>query len=294
MDYLFIPDLNSLRVECCGMAIVPPGWKHHRRNMDTTVIILGEQGSVDLEENSKPLRIEEGSFCILAAGQTHQGTKPCADKARYFWLHFHTPELPYRIDESEAVQILSCSEIARNRLGNSLLLPTSMKLKNPGKLREQFQELLAEDQRGSFTPHTFQLRSKLLLIAFNETVLDSFQDPRRDSLSGLAGTMIQYIHENLSDHSFSVKRLAYDLGYNSDYLNRHFRKIMNQPLNEYIIDKRIELSVRYVTDTNLPFAEIASRSGFSSYRSYIRQFIDRKDLRPSEYRRRHRSMHITN
>lgn len=106
--------------------------------------------------------------------------------------------------------------------------------------------------------------------------------------------MIQRIHESLSDQSFSVKGLAYELGYSGDYLNRHFKNIMNRTLKDYILDKRVELSIRYVTDTDLSIAEIAARTGFSSYRNFIRQFILRKDMQPSEYRRRHRLMRITN
>jgi AraC-type DNA-binding domain-containing proteins len=297
MDYLLISDIESIRSEWCGMAILPPGWKHHRRNMDTTVLILGEQGEIELEEEGVPIKVGEGSFCILSAGRTHQGLNPCAEKIRYFWLHIQTAAPPKKNPEGEALQILSNREIARTRLSNSLLLPASMKLDNPGKLRERFQALLEAQERGSFTPHAFQYLSRLLLIAFNETVIDSFPepaDPGHGEVSGLVGTMIQRIHENLSDQSFSVKGLAYELGYSGDYLNRHFKGIMNRTLKDYILDRRVDLSVRYVTDTDLPIAEIAARAGFSSYRNFIRQFILRKDLQPSEYRRRHRLMHITN
>jgi AraC-like DNA-binding protein len=48
---------------------------------------------------------------------------------------------------------------------------------------------------------------------------------------------------------------------------------------------RRDLALRYVSGSDLPFAEVASMLGFLSYPAFNRAFHDWTDHSPAEYRR---------
>ena len=292
LKYLLIPGIDKIKADMCGMAILPPGWSHQRRMLDTMVLIIGDRGSLVLKEDDTDLVIEPSSIILLRADQFHEGIRPTVEKTRYFWLHFSVPAKTSVISEKEALQIVKSPEIAKSRLSRGLLLPNSIKIELCQKLKDQFQEMLNEYQNRSFTELKYQMMAQLLLINLNELVFKTLSQNSRSLRSGLVNIMIQSIYENLADPDFSVKSLAYDLGYNSEYLNRHFKGIMSITLKSYIIDKRIELARRYLCETSMSLSEISDKTGFSSYRNFVRQFKLRTDQLPSEYRSRFLLMHI--
>lgn len=295
MEYLLIQNLSELWAENCGVAILNPGWIHRKRNIDTSVLILGHQGEVKIQEEKECFSIKPHSYCILSEGHEHWGVEKINEKARYYWIHFKTSEKPQIISEKEALMILKNDEIAQSRLNNSLLIPRYMDLPDTKIIREAFHELLYEQENRLFTYQKYQYNVKLMLINLNKIIFDIVRgNPNKGDNNSLVNKTIQLIYENLTDCNFSVKQLADKLCYNPDYLNRHFKSIMKKSLIEYIVDKRIEYSLVSLIDSDETISVIAGNSGFTSYRNYIQQFKQRKLATPSEYRNRHRIIHITN
>ncbi|MDA3958283.1 AraC family transcriptional regulator [Oceanispirochaeta sp.] len=295
MEFVLLPELSRLYAENCGLAILPPGWIHRKRNIDTSVLILGYQGEVMMSEESSPINIKPSTFCILSEGKNHCGIEKLKEKAKYYWIHFKTASPPQFMSEKEATIILNSKEITKARLNDSLLLPRQLNLQNSNVIREAFHELLYEQQNKSFTDQKYQANAKLMMIKLNEMVFEIYNTNSKDmDNKSIVNKIIHMIYENLTDPNFSVKGLADQMCYNPDYLNRHFKRIMKRSMIEYIIDKRIEYSLVGLIDSDHSLSVIARNSGFSSYRNFIRQFKLRKNVIPSEYRNRHRMMHITN
>lgn len=276
----------------CGMAVLPPGWSHEERALDTMVLILGDQGTLTLEEEGTVLPVAPSHLTLLRADTVHRGLKPTSDKTRYFWLHFKTGPGVRVIPEKEALQILENPEITGSRLGNALLLPGSLKIEGSQRLKDRFQELLNEYEDRSFTALKYQAMTRLLLISINEMVIEAFSSEKKSVRTGLISTMIRHIYEDLGDPGFCVKKLASDLGYNPEYLNRYFKRMMETTLKSYIIEKRIELALRYICETSLSLGEISRKTGFASYRNFVRQFKLRTGRLPGEYRSRYLLMNI--
>lgn len=295
MEFVFIPSLSELQAENCGIAILSPGWIHRKRNISTSVFILGHQGKVEIQEESEVFCIKPSSFCLLSEGRNHWGTEQIKEKARYYWIHFKTIGIPQFISEKEALTIINNKEIAKSRLSDALLLPRYMNMINTNMIREQFHALLYEQENSSFTKEKYQATVKLMLISLNEMVIDIINNSQKnEDNKSLVNKIIQLVYENLTSPDFSVKTLADSLCYNPDYLNRHFKSLMKRSLIEYIIDKRIEHSLVALIDSDKTISTIAEDSGFSSYRDFIHQFKLRKDMTPSNYRNYHRMIHITN
>ena len=150
MEYVLFPNLSKLQAENCGIAILSPGWIHRRRNISTSVFILGHQGKVEIQEESEVFSIKPSSFCLLSEGRNHWGTEKLQDKARYYWIHFKTKGLPQFIPEKEALTIINNKEIARSRLRDALLLPRYMNMMHTNVIREQFHALLYEQGKQFF------------------------------------------------------------------------------------------------------------------------------------------------
>lgn len=295
MNFILIPNLSDLYAENCGLAILSPGWKHIKRKIDTSVLILGYKGEVELQSDSTFITISPGTICILPEGTIHKGVKQIESSAQYYWIHFKSTSPPEVLSKKEALSILNNREIAKTRLNNALLLPQNLTLKKSTRIREAFYELLYEQQKECFTDQKYQIYAKLMLINLNEIIFSHFDDhPINTAKISLENRIIQLIYENMTDSNFSVKVLADKMCYNPDYLNRHFKAIMKRSLIEYIIDKRIEHSLIELIDSNNTLSTVAANSGFPTYRNYIRQFKLRKNMIPSEFRNRYRLMHINN
>ena len=295
MKYILFPNLTAVHAENSGIAILNPGWKHPKRKLDTSVLILGKKLSVDIQEESQRLSIEPGKLTILTAGLTHKGTKKIKEPSSYYWIHFKCSDPPQLLSEFDANLILNNREVALARLSNSILLPQEFYLNQTNPIKEAFHELLYEQENLSFTRSKYQLIFKLMMIRINEIVLAEhvrkIEIPKNHSV---IYSTIQTIYEHLSDSNFSVKLLAEKMKYNPDYLGRLFKSVMKKSISEYIIDQRIALSVTHLTETDDTIASISYKSGFNSTRNFIRQFKSRREMTPSELRTRHRTMHITN
>ncbi|WP_320127844.1 hypothetical protein [uncultured Sphaerochaeta sp.] len=75
MEFVFLPNLSELRAANCGIAILSPGWIHRRRNINTSVFILGHQGKVEIQEESEVFTIKPSSFCLLSEGRGPLGNR---------------------------------------------------------------------------------------------------------------------------------------------------------------------------------------------------------------------------
>jgi AraC-like DNA-binding protein len=295
MKFFLFPKLSELFANNCGISILNPGWIHPKRNLNTSVLILGKKSKVEMEEESEPFSIEPDKFSILAAEQTHWGSQKIIESASYYWMHFTSAETPKLVPEQEAVKILENQTLVQTRMENALLLPQEIRLKESKEFLDLFHDLLFEQENPSFTPLKIQMLFRLMMIKINETVLSEYISKKYDSTKfSLIYAIIQTVFENFTDCNFSVKSLADKMNYNPDYLCRAFKIHMSKSLSDYIIDQRIKYAVCLLVESNNSVDSIAYDCGFNSSRNFVRQFKARKNETPSELRLRHRTMHINN
>ncbi len=294
MTYTLFPRLSQLSAENGGAAILNHGWIHPERNLDTSVLILGWKNRVELEEDGEPVSIEPGRLTLLTAGKTHRGLRRLEDSASYYWIHFKCAANPITMKTDDVGPILGNRSVAMTRLNDAILLPREIPVSDSRAFHQFFHEILFEQEHPSFTALKYQLMFRMMMVELNEYVLKRHEaSPFAAVREGLINLMIQTIAEKFTDGNFSVKDLASSMGYNSDYLCRVFKFVMNISLRDYIIDRRLQYAERRLTDSLDTVEKIAFDSGFSTVRNFIRQFKLRKGMTPSAMRQRHRTMHIT-
>ena len=111
---------------------------------------------------------------------------------------------------------------------------------------------------------------------------------RNQNLSGYSGLIQQaLLRIRLGiDGELSLRRLAEELSVNPSYLSAQFSKEVGMPMMEYINRKRIETSMQYLNDPNIPIKEIIVRVGIFDLNYYARLFRRYVGMSPTEYRRK--------
>lgn len=95
----------------------------------------------------------------------------------------------------------------------------------------------------------------------------------------------QYIHEHFTE-AIKLQELARLANMNTTSFCRFFRQSTGQTASEYIGDLRIgKASNLLLNDPNMAITEIAFRSGFNNQALFNRQFLKRKKMTPSTFRK---------
>ena len=109
---------------------------------------------------------------------------------------------------------------------------------------------------------------------------------KKDSVqSDLLSKIFLFIEKNY-DKECSLASLSQCLGYDYTYLSRYFRRATGISFTEYLCQYRLGHACRLLENSRLSVLQCALGSGFSSLRSFNRNFKSRYLLTPQEYRAR--------
>ncbi|MDD2362380.1 MAG: AraC family transcriptional regulator [Oscillospiraceae bacterium] len=99
--------------------------------------------------------------------------------------------------------------------------------------------------------------------------------------------ILKKIHLNYSNASapLSLVPLAKEIGINKDTVSKKFNEIVGCSVGDYILDYRIMCACRSLGNTKIKVKDIASACGFASESYFNRQFQNRKDMSPEQYRK---------
>lgn len=293
MRHFLLPSLSRVHADNGGLGIFAPGWIHPRRQLTSSVLLLGVRGAVPLVVDGEALRLVPGRTLVLPAGLTHAGTAPITEPASYFWFHFTLPEPGSLLSREEADTILSSEGVTSHLLEEAAFLPLAFDLPEPEPHQTAFRELLNQQENPTYTHWKFQLLFQQLLIHLTETVIGAHRPPATaSSSSSVVYGVLACVAENLTDPDLSIKTIAGALGLNLDYAGRRFKQVMGISVGDYILRERIKLAVVRLKQTSETLEAIASATGFGSLRHFLRQFKAHLGLTPTEVRTRHRMMHF--
>ncbi len=100
-----------------------------------------------------------------------------------------------------------------------------------------------------------------------------------------ASMAIKFISENLNDISLSNSKIAKNLNISVSYLDKMFLKRYGVSPKKYIIDKRMELAGRLLTENRYNIGEISEKCGYSNPYSFSRAFKSHMKISPSKYKK---------
>ncbi len=82
----------------------------------------------------------------------------------------------------------------------------------------------------------------------------------------------------------SLKKLAESIGYDYAYLSNYFKKTVGISYNEYVIYVRLSHACYFLENSSLPIIQCAYDSGFTSLRTFNRNFKECYGVTPAEFR----------
>jgi AraC family transcriptional regulator len=96
--------------------------------------------------------------------------------------------------------------------------------------------------------------------------------------------VMDFIEENL-DRDLSLEVLAAEVHISPLYLPRAFKTAVGQSTHQYVLRRRVERARKLLSNSDMPIAEIALNSGFSSQSHLSNWFLRFVGVSPATYRR---------
>ncbi len=107
--------------------------------------------------------------------------------------------------------------------------------------------------------------------------------PRKYKHSMLLHEIFLFVEKNFRGDC-SVGALAHQVGYSEDYLSRYFMHAVGMSYHSYVIQYRLGQACHLLRNTDEPILQCAMDSGFTSLRSFNRNFSLYIGMTPTEYR----------
>ncbi|MQM25567.1 helix-turn-helix domain-containing protein [Glycomyces albidus] len=270
------------QIEIAPTALV--GWAGRPILMDTAhqhddleINFVAEGGSMLYLFGGEPVEIGPGSVAAFWAAVPHQLVANAATRAHWVHVPFAT-FLGWGLPTALVGRLLS---------GMPLIAPPSAAM---------------ESDTASFTRWAADLdsaqpeRRRILLLEVEARVrrlaLDAPQEPDRQYTGGdpalrHAVAMVRHIARHFRE-PLTVADVAGAARLHPNYAMTHFRRIVRTTIWEYLTRCRLAEGRRLLITTDLPIADVAAESGFSSVSRFYSAFKRECGLPPAAYRRLHR------
>lgn len=119
---------------------------------------------------------------------------------------------------------------------------------------------------------------------FFRTCCDEIKVFNIDSTDTLCTDVVKYINSRIADVSLNVATIATYFNVHQNHLSKHFKKETGLNLHSYINSVRVNEAKRLLSGTDDTLERICEKTGFGSYRTFIRVFNQLTNMSPSEYK----------
>lgn len=137
------------------------------------------------------------------------------------------------------------------------------------------------------TASTLEKKGLLYLLCdqFNRNA--AYQTKSHDK-NNLLAAVFAFIEENYNSNC-GLMDLAKQIGYDYSYISRYFKKNVGISFNEYVNIYRLNNACYLLTNTDNTILQCAMESGYTSLRSFNRNFKEQFQVSPSEYTKSRRN-----
>lgn len=257
-------------IDCADVAV--PFHQH-----DQYEIYLLSNGKIDFYLEQQGFRMTKGSGLFIAPGVFHGSEHPmhgiydtCNIHIKYTYfrtlnsLQTDLAKVLYQSADTPFFQFQLTEEQMQYFLGKSHELEKSLCRKNFGD------DILSEC-----------LLKEILLF------LNRFSPTRKSSratalkVPALTASLISYIRENLTG-DLSMDTLSEVSHYNGQYISRCFKETTGISLQQYIIQKRLDIAKKYLAE-GYPLTQVCHSSGFHDYTNFSKTFTRYTGMSPKQY-----------
>ncbi len=273
----FLSNVSSpLKYNNCGNLISKQEFQHHRRTFDTYVLILVNTGTLYINQNGIEYAVKENQYIFLNQQEEHFGFKPSIGDLSYFWVHFK-PESNYFIAENEIYNF-------ENDLYNYFIIPEYGVITSSKQTFIFFNQLIAlATVKNAYSHIQLNFALSLLVMEISKEYINTLNNDKNDIPSSII-KIKEWIRTNYYKN-LSVKNIANEFGYNSDYISYLFKKHTNQTIISFINQTRIEISKQLLVNEHINIKEAAFSCGFTDDKYFSRTFKKYTGVSPLEYKK---------
>ncbi len=94
---------------------------------------------------------------------------------------------------------------------------------------------------------------------------------------------LNIIQNEFSDSMLNVSEVAEKIGVSNVYLSKIFKRYHGSNISDYIAQYRIMVAKKYLSQDK-PIKDIVEECGFGSLRTFLRQFKDKENITPGQFR----------
>ena len=107
---------------------------------------------------------------------------------------------------------------------------------------------------------------------------------KKDSRNEVPLKIMNYVKENYSDQTISLKKISLVFGLSENYISAVFKEAYNSNLSNVIEELRIKKACEFIKNTNMKMNEIAECVGYANDTSFRRAFKRVTGVSPSEFK----------
>ncbi len=272
IDYgsLFFHQIGECMLECGG-AIE----SHNQECFEISCVISG-YGKFFVDGVAHD--VSAGDVHLICPNKIHEITTDCPEGFRFAYLGFSFPE--------------SENDTDPEKLKEFYMSVSSHIVKDNGNIYPLMRMLIDEwysESKLNYTVVISLLKCILVLTSrlFGEKEKGGYVPDYRDDVLGRnIYSIIQYIDNNVTEIT-GIEIIAHRFGYTSNYVSHLFKAKMGISVQNYIIEKKMDIASNLLINTNCSITEIAERLKYSSLQSFCKMFKKWKGCTPTRYREKY-------
>ena len=242
-------------------------------------LVVYRQGTMEYIAENQTL-VAEPNVIILSKPLTFHMNRPFNKDSCERYVIYFMENIKYETMFDESVfDILSAT--------NQSSLYIKLNDENAQKLYDRLDTI--EEALQADTKHSDALAMTYLIQLFIFLSQNSNQTDHSSSAKNAPTEKIYQIKayiDNEYANIHSISELAQRFFYSREYITREFRRYFNTPIYQYILNRKLLLSKKYL-HLGITIDKAARMAGFTNMASFIKLFKKDTGLTPSEYQKKH-------
>lgn len=263
---LFVPNVkpnNNLSVYECGWEICNATHYYGPAEREYFMIHYVTKGRGEYTVGNRTYTLKQGDGFIIRPQETTYYHADHDDPWEYYWVGFNGTDVKRLLRMAHLH-----NEYVFTYTRDDLML-------------EYMRDIYHVSQKAS--SREFAMLGYLYLCF--SCLIDEISETQKDlkPRSNIEAVM-EYMNTNFQSE-INIQDIASALGFSRSYIYRLMMKYLSVSPIEYLIDVRITHACKLLKDTEKPIYEIAMDSGFQDYVYFCKQFKNKMNVTPTEYRR---------
>jgi len=263
MKYINIDVKHEFSSILCGK-LDTSDFVHTERCMGIPVMIIVEDGILNIEIKDTKYKVNHGEMIILPPKIPHRGFagESGTGQIKYFWAHFDF-NTDYNISET---------------VKGEFSIPVYFRLNDYSRVHILYNQLLDVHKLTG-------VKKKYCDFLFTALCFEIAAQFENANVSGnkIVNNAISWIETNICS-PISLSDVSLITGYNKQYLSKIFKENTGITVNGFITNKKMSIAKELLSGSDMTIALIADSLGFNDVRYFMRTFKRHEGLTCMQYR----------